>query len=55
MINKEYLDRLKEEDYMAWDDLVNDPMVVGQDTGGDFIFPVVVLIVVIGIVVAICI
>jgi 2-phosphoglycerate kinase len=55
MINKEYLDRLKQEDYMAWDDLVNDPMVVGQNTGVGFVFPVVVLIVVFAIVVGICI
>jgi hypothetical protein len=33
MIDKEYLKKLKEEDYMAWDDLVNDPMVVGSDDG----------------------
>jgi hypothetical protein len=54
MIDKKYLDKLKEEDYMAWDDLVNDPMVVGQNTGGDFILPIVVLIVVIGIVSVMC-
>ncbi|MFB9055041.1 hypothetical protein ACFFVB_18315 [Formosa undariae] len=54
MIDKEYLDKLKEEDYMAWDDLVNDPMIVGQDTAGDFILPTIVLIVIIGIVVVMC-
>ena len=29
MINKEYLDKLKEEDYIAWDSVVNDSMVTG--------------------------
>lgn len=31
MIDKEYLEKLKKEDYIAWDSLVNDPMVVGND------------------------
>jgi len=30
MIDKEYLKKLKEEDYIAWDSLVNDPMIVGN-------------------------
>tara|TARA_R110000782_G_scaffold124173_1_gene215725 strand:- start:410 stop:577 length:168 start_codon:yes stop_codon:yes gene_type:complete len=54
MLDKKYLNKLKEEDYISWDNLVNDPMVVGQDTSGNFILPIVVLIVVIGIVVAMC-
>lgn len=33
MIDKEYLKQLKEEDYIAWDELVNDPMVVGSSSG----------------------
>ncbi len=33
MIEKEYLKQLKEEDYIAWDSLVNDPTLCG--TGGD--------------------
>lgn len=33
MIDKDYLDRLKEEDYIAYDDLTNDPMVTGHDDG----------------------
>lgn len=32
MKNKEYLDKLKEEDYIAWDSVVNDPMVTGGST-----------------------
>jgi hypothetical protein len=48
MIDKNYLDKLKEDDYIAWDDLINDPMVVGQDTGSGFMLVVVVLMVIIG-------
>lgn len=29
MIDKEYLDKLKEEDYIDWDNLINDPLVTG--------------------------
>ena len=29
---KKYLEKLKEEDYIHWDSVVNDPYVVGQDT-----------------------
>jgi hypothetical protein len=47
------LERLKEDDYIAWDHLVNDPMVVGQSTDVNSILPIV-LILVIGIVVAMC-
>jgi hypothetical protein len=50
MIDKKYLDKLKEEDYIAWDDLVNDPMVVGQNTesslGSVFLFIVLIVSVV---------
>jgi len=50
MIDKKYLDKLKEEDYIAWDDLVNDPMVVGQNTesslGSVFLFVVLIVSVV---------
>lgn len=48
MIDKKYLDNLKEEDYIAWDDLVNDPMAVGQDTGVDLILPIIILTILIG-------
>jgi hypothetical protein len=44
MIDKDYLDRLKEEDYIAWDSLVNDPMVVGNDSGTGLIFSVIVIV-----------
>jgi hypothetical protein len=54
MLDKEYLDRLKKEDYIAWDHLVNDPMVAGEDTGGDGLLLTIVLIVIIAVVVAIC-
>lgn len=33
MIDKDYLEQLKEEDYIAYDDLVNDPMITGSDDG----------------------
>lgn len=33
MITKEYLKQLKKDDYIAWDNLVNDPILCG--TGGD--------------------
>lgn len=46
MIDKEYLEKLKEEDYIAWDSLVNDPMVVGSDSGTGLILPVIVVIVI---------
>lgn len=46
VIDKEYLEQLKEEDYIAWDDLVNDPMVVGQKSGNDFLLPVFIFFVV---------
>ena len=30
-MDKEYLERLKKEDYIAWDSLVNDPQIVGVE------------------------
>lgn len=52
MIDKEYLEKLKEEDYIAWDSLVNDPMVTGSDSGTGLILPVVVMIILIGLIIA---
>ena len=51
MLDKKYLDKLKEEDYIAWDDLVNDPMVVVQDTSINPISLIIVLIIVIGLII----
>lgn len=34
-MSKEYLDKLREEDYIAWDNLVNDPRFTGPPTGGE--------------------
>tara|TARA_R110000851_G_scaffold40951_2_gene102985 strand:- start:1771 stop:1953 length:183 start_codon:yes stop_codon:yes gene_type:complete len=34
MIDKEYLDKIKKEDYTAWDDILNDPTVIGSGGGG---------------------
>ena len=48
MIDKKYLDRLKEDDYIAWAELENDPLVVGQNTGGGVILVIVALLIVIG-------
>jgi hypothetical protein len=44
MIDKEYLEKLKEEDYIAWDSLVNDPMIVGSGDDG-CILPIVAIII----------
>ncbi|MCH4824280.1 hypothetical protein ML462_13980 [Gramella lutea] len=52
MIDKEYLDKLKDEDYIAWDSLVNDPMIVGSDSGTGIILPVIVMIILIGLIIA---
>jgi hypothetical protein len=38
MIDKDYLEQLKKEDYIAWDNLVNDPMVTGTNNGIGFFF-----------------
>ena len=54
MIDKEYLDKLKKEDYIAWDDLVNDPMVVGSDSGSDFILVIVVFVIAITLIIGAC-
>ena len=49
MIDKEYLDKLKKEDYIAYDDLMNDPMVTGQDTSpSGFILICIIAITIIG-------
>jgi hypothetical protein len=45
MTDKEYLRQLKEEDYIAWDSIVNDPMVTGSGSEGDFILPIIFLII----------
>ncbi len=54
MIDKDYLKKLKEEDYTAWHDLMNDPMVVGQDTGVGcaILLAIMVLLVCIGYTIA---
>lgn len=52
MIDKEYLDKLKEEDYIAWDNLVNDPIVTGgsdDSTFGCFMFGAIIVLIVIGV------
>lgn len=48
-INDDYLNRLKDDDYIAWDSLVNDPMVKGQSDGNGCVLPIVILIIVIGL------
>jgi len=53
MIDKEYLDNLKKEDYMAWDNLVNDPMVLGEDTGSNFILIIIVLVLFVGFIIGV--
>jgi len=47
MIDKEYLKKLKEDDYIAYDDLMNDPMVNGEnsDSSGFVLFCVMCLVV----------
>ncbi len=52
MIDKEYLEKLKEEDYIAWDNLVNDPLVVGSNSGTGLILPVILMIILIGCILA---
>lgn len=56
MLDKDYLDKLKEEDYIAWDSLVNDPYLVGTETGngglwGILIFLFVVVIGILGVII----
>lgn len=31
-MSREYLEKLKEEDYMHWDSVVNDPMITGESS-----------------------
>ena len=46
MIDKNYLEKLKEEDYIGYDSLVNDPMITGSGwCSGGYILPVVLLII----------
>lgn len=56
MINKDYLDHLKKTDPMAYYDLTQDPMVVGEDTndGCGCILALLVLILVCAILIAWC-
>ena len=53
MIDKEYLDNLKKEDYIAWDNLVNDPIVLGEDTGSYFILIIIVLVLFVSLIVGV--
>lgn len=48
MIDKDYLNKLKEKDYMAWDSLVNDPMITGSRGNDGCVLPIVLLIVIAG-------
>tara|TARA_R110000850_G_scaffold34024_4_gene92281 strand:- start:1028 stop:1204 length:177 start_codon:yes stop_codon:yes gene_type:complete len=48
MIDEEYLKKLKEEDYIAWDSLVNDPMITGSGGDDGCILPILLLIVIVG-------
>jgi hypothetical protein len=45
MIDKEYLKKLKKEDYIAWDSLVNDPMITGVQTSDGCVLPIVAIII----------
>ena len=46
--DKEYLKRLKEVDYIAWDSVENDPMIKGIDTGSGCSTAVIVTVTLIG-------
>ncbi|WP_339680010.1 hypothetical protein [Cyclobacterium marinum] len=48
MDDKEYLKRLKEVDYIAWDSVENDPMIKGIDTGSGCSTAVIVTVTLIG-------
>jgi len=50
MIDKKYLDKLKKEDYIAWDELVNDVYIIGEDKSL-FASPVIIAFILFGIVV----
>ncbi len=45
MIDKEYLKKLKEEDYIDYDSLVNDPMIKGSAENDGCILPIIMLII----------
>lgn len=45
MLNKEYLEKLKEEDYVSWDNLVNDPMVKGTDDETGCVLPILLFLI----------
>jgi hypothetical protein len=49
MFTKEYLEKLKKEDYLAWDHLVNDPMIVGTDNSISLIIPCILLSILLGV------
>ena len=44
-----YKERLKEEDYLAWDALENDPMITGNDSDSSWILPIVVVLILISL------
>lgn len=51
MIDRDYLKKLKKEDYIAWHDLTNDPLVIGNHANngcGSLVLLIVVIILVIG-------
>ena len=48
MINKDYLEKLKKEDYVAWDSLINDPMITGSGGDDGCVLPIVLLIIAVG-------
>lgn len=48
MIDKDYLEKLKEEDYIAWDSLVNDPMITGGNSDYGFLLPIILMIIIVG-------
>ena len=50
MLDKEYLDKLKKEDYIAFDNLINDPMVTGSDSNiNTFVFVVSLILIIISV------
>ena len=49
MLDKEYLKQLKEEDYIAWDSLVNDPLLENPSSEYDVICIMVLFIIIVAI------
>ena len=49
MLDKEYLKQLKEEDYIAWDSLVNDPLLENPSSEYDVIGIMVLFIIIVAI------